>query len=33
MATAIRLLETDTRDTDYSLGAWVVSSPYNPRST
>ncbi len=26
MATAIRLQETDTRNTDYSLGAWVYNN-------
>ncbi|KAI1369752.1 extracellular elastinolytic metallo proteinase [Xylaria arbuscula] len=32
MATAIRLLETDTRDTDYSLGAWVYNNPEGIRN-
>ena len=26
MATAIRLKSTDTRETDYSLGAWVYNN-------
>ncbi|KAI1333638.1 Fungalysin metallopeptidase-domain-containing protein [Xylariaceae sp. FL0016] len=32
MATAIRLKETDTRETDYSLGAWVYNNPDGIRS-
>ncbi|KAI1262879.1 extracellular elastinolytic metallo proteinase [Xylariaceae sp. FL1019] len=32
MATAIRLKETDTRDTDYSLGAWVYNDPAGIRT-
>ncbi|KAI0602059.1 Fungalysin metallopeptidase-domain-containing protein [Biscogniauxia sp. FL1348] len=32
MATAIRLKEGDTRDTDYSLGAWVYNNPEGIRT-
>ncbi|KAI0505734.1 extracellular elastinolytic metallo proteinase [Xylaria bambusicola] len=32
MATAIRLKETDTRNTDYSLGAWVYNNPEGIRN-
>ncbi|KAI5923451.1 Fungalysin metallopeptidase-domain-containing protein [Camillea tinctor] len=32
MATAIRLKEGDTRDTDYSLGAWVYNNPEGIRA-
>lgn len=32
MATAIRLQEGDTRDTDYSLGAWVYNNPAGIRN-
>lgn len=32
MATAIRLKETDTRETDYSIGAWVYNNPAGIRA-
>ncbi|KAG8160668.1 hypothetical protein KVR01_008932 [Diaporthe batatas] len=32
MATAIRLKETDTRATDYSMGAWVYNNPAGIRA-
>ncbi|KAI0191948.1 fungalysin metallopeptidase [Xylaria flabelliformis] len=32
MATAIRLKQTDTRNTDYSLGAWVYNNPAGIRN-
>ncbi|KAI1131112.1 extracellular elastinolytic metallo proteinase [Nemania abortiva] len=32
MATAIRLKSTDTRNTDYSLGAWVYNNPAGIRN-
>ena len=32
MATAIRLKSTDTRSTDYSMGAWVYDNPAGIRS-
>ncbi|KAI0160755.1 extracellular elastinolytic metallo proteinase [Xylariaceae sp. FL1272] len=32
MATAIRLKDTDTRETDYSLGAWLYNNPAGIRN-